>query len=182
MGIPYLSVSQSVDPHVRYSKTFQYDGYSESSLRLFLATNVRAGESSRMRCRAHDSLSCKSSHNWSPIVCSSLLLSDLWCVLRLIIPPAVVYGHNVTSEGTVRQWCRLFKDGRTNVHDEERSGRLCVVSDDLVRSVDQKICERRCFTISELSCEFPHTLRTVLYEIITDRLGYRKFWSRFVQQ
>jgi hypothetical protein len=28
-----------------------------------------------------------------------------------------------------------------------------VVSDDLVRSVDQKICERRRFTISELSCE-----------------------------
>jgi hypothetical protein len=30
-----------------------------------------------------------------------------------------------------------------------------VLSDDLVQSVDQKICERRCFTISELSCAFP---------------------------
>jgi hypothetical protein len=30
-----------------------------------------------------------------------------------------VYGQNVMSEGTVRQWCRMLKDGRTNVHDEE---------------------------------------------------------------
>jgi transposase len=54
------------------------------------------------------------------------------------------------SEGTGRQWCTMFKDGTTNVHDEERSGRPSVVSDDLVQSVDQKICERRHFTISEL--------------------------------
>jgi transposase len=66
-----------------------------------------------------------------------------------------VYGQNVMSEGTVRQWCEMFKDGQTNVHEEERSGRPTVVSDDLVRSVDQKICKRWCFTISELSCEFP---------------------------
>jgi transposase len=39
------------------------------------------------------------------------------------------------SEGTVSQWCRMFKDGRTNVHDEERSGRPSVVSDDLVQTV-----------------------------------------------
>jgi hypothetical protein len=24
---------------------------------------------------------------------------------------AMVYGQNVMSEGTVRQWCRMFKDG-----------------------------------------------------------------------
>jgi transposase len=50
----------------------------------------------------------------------------------------VVYGRNIMSEGTVRQWCRMFKDGRTNVQDEERSGRPTVVSDDLCQSVEQK--------------------------------------------
>jgi transposase len=40
-----------------------------------------------------------------------------------------VYRQNVISEGFVRQWCRMFKDGRTNVHDEERSGRPSVVSE-----------------------------------------------------
>jgi hypothetical protein len=49
----------------------------------------------------------------------------------------------------------MFKDWRTNVHNEEQSGQPSVVSDDRVRSVDQKICERWHFTISKLSCEFP---------------------------
>jgi hypothetical protein len=31
----------------------------------------------------------------------------------------VVYSQTVLSEGTVKQWCRIFKDGRANVHDEE---------------------------------------------------------------
>jgi hypothetical protein len=30
----------------------------------------------------------------------------------------MVYGQDVMSEGTVRQWCGMFKDGRTNVHNE----------------------------------------------------------------
>jgi hypothetical protein len=75
----------------------------------------------------------------------------------------------------------MFEDGRENVHDEERSGRPSVVSDDLVQSVDKKTGERRCFTISELSHEFPHISHTVLYEI-TDRQGYHKFCARWVQQ
>jgi hypothetical protein len=32
----------------------------------------------------------------------------------------VVYSQNVRSEGTVRQWCRMFKGGWTNVHNEEQ--------------------------------------------------------------
>jgi hypothetical protein len=39
------------------------------------------------------------------------------------------------------------------------------VSDDLVQSVNQKNCERRRFTISELPCEFPQISSIVLYEI-----------------
>jgi hypothetical protein len=61
----------------------------------------------------------------------------------------------------------MFKDSRTNVYDEERSGQPSVVSYDLVQSDHQKICERRRFTISELWCEFPQISRTVLYEINT---------------
>jgi hypothetical protein len=43
------------------------------------------------------------------------------------------------SEVTVRQQCRMFKDGQTNVPDEEWSGQPSVVSIDLFRSADQKI-------------------------------------------
>jgi hypothetical protein len=117
-----------------------YEGYSESNLHLFSPTNVGVGGEEA----SHDSLPCKLSHNRSPIVCSCLLLSDLCCALQLIIQAAAVYGQNAMSEG---QWCRMFRDGHTNVQDEERSGRPSVVSDDLVQSVDKKICERWRFTI-----------------------------------
>jgi hypothetical protein len=39
---------------------------------------------------------------------------------------AAVCGRNVMSEGTVRQWCKILKDGLTNIHDEERSGRSAI--------------------------------------------------------
>jgi hypothetical protein len=55
-----------------------------------------------------------------------------------------------------------------------------IVSNDLVQNVDQKICERWHFTISELLCEFPQISCTVLYKIITVRLGYHKFCARRV--
>jgi hypothetical protein len=55
-----------------------------------------------------------------------------------------------------------------------------VSDDDLVQSVGPKICEKQVFTISELSCEFPQISCTVLYEIITVRLGCCKFCARWV--
>jgi hypothetical protein len=40
-----------------------------------------------------------------------------------------VYNPSVINEGTVRQWCRMFKDGRTIIQDEERKGRLAICSE-----------------------------------------------------
>ena len=34
-----------------------------------------------------------------------------------------VYGDNVMSDRCVREWCRKFRDGRTDVHDEDGQGR-----------------------------------------------------------
>ena len=45
-----------------------------------------------------------------------------------------VYGQNM-SDGMVRIWVRALKDGRKNVHDEERSGRSSVISDDLLQKI-----------------------------------------------
>jgi hypothetical protein len=80
---------------------------------------------------------------------------------------------NVMSEETVRQWRRMFTDGRKNARDEERSGRASVVSDDLVQS------ERRRFTVSERSCEFTQISLTFLYVIIIVKLGYHNFCRRW---
>ena len=54
-----------------------------------------------------------------------------------------VYGNGVMSEGGVRQWCIILKNGRTNVHDEERSGRPTIVTDELVAKINEKIHENR---------------------------------------
>jgi hypothetical protein len=39
-----------------------------------------------------------------------------------------VYGKNAMSDGMVRKWVSKFSEGRDNVHDEPRSGRLSVVN------------------------------------------------------
>ena len=38
-----------------------------------------------------------------------------------------VYG-NVMHRQNMTKWCREFSDGRTDVHDEQRSGRLSLIS------------------------------------------------------
>lgn len=45
----------------------------------------------------------------------------------------IVYGPTVMSEGKIRQWCLHFKSGHTNVHDEERSDRPSIQTDEIVQ-------------------------------------------------
>jgi hypothetical protein len=47
-----------------------------------------------------------------------------------------VYDQNIMSEGTVTKCCRMFRVGRTNVHNDERSFRSSVMGDDLFQSDD----------------------------------------------
>jgi hypothetical protein len=41
------------------------------------------------------------------------------CTLEIHRELCMAYGQNLMSEGTIRQWCRMFKDGRTDVYAEE---------------------------------------------------------------
>jgi len=43
-----------------------------------------------------------------------------------------------------------------------------LVTDKLVRKVNEKVCENRRFTISEFSDEFSQISRTVLHELMTE--------------
>ena len=72
-----------------------------------------------------------------------------------------MYGDNAMSDGVVRKWVRMFNEGRENVHDEARSGRPSLVNDDLVRKVNKRVRDDRCFTISDLSLHFPQISRTL---------------------
>jgi hypothetical protein len=60
------------------------------------------------------------------------------------------------------------------VHDEARSGRPSLVNNDLVRKVNERVCDDRHFTFSDLSLHFPHISRTLLYAIVNSLLGYRR--------
>jgi hypothetical protein len=87
---------------------------------------------------------------------------DVSCVLLKNMNAAEIHVQNLMGEENVRQRYRMFKDGKQKF--TMRSKVVCrpfVMSDDLVQSIDQNICERWHFTIPELSCEFPQTLHTV---------------------
>ena len=70
-----------------------------------------------------------------------------------------MYGDNAMSVGIVRKCVRIFNEGRENVHDEARSGRPSLVNDDLVRKVNERVCDDRHYTISDLSLHFPQISR-----------------------
>ena len=62
-----------------------------------------------------------------------------------------VYGEHAMNAASVRKWCTMFRNGRTDVHDTERSGRSSVITDALKQKVNLIIRENRHFTISEVN-------------------------------
>jgi len=78
-----------------------------------------------------------------------------------------VYGDIAMSDGMVRKWVWMFNEGRENVHDDARSGRLSLVIGDLVCKVNERVRDDRRFTISDLSLNFPQISRTLLYDIVS---------------
>jgi len=66
------------------------------------------------------------------------------------------------------------------VHDDSWSGRPSVVNEDLVCTVEENIRESRRFTIMSLSLHFPQISRSLLHEILSDELKFRKLCARWV--
>jgi len=50
-----------------------------------------------------------------------------------------VYGEHVMNVASVRKWCIMFTNGRTDVHDAERSGRPYVITDAMKQKVNRII-------------------------------------------
>jgi hypothetical protein len=95
-------------------------------------------------------------------------------------PLCEVYGEHATSDSMVRRWVRNFNEKRVMVHDDPRSSRPSVVNEDLVPAVEEKIQENRRLTISSRSLHFPQISRSVIHEIVSDKLRFRKLCSRWV--
>jgi len=76
-----------------------------------------------------------------------------------------VYGDNAISDGMVRKLVRMFNEGRENVHDKARNGRPFLLNNDLVCKFNERVCDDKRFTISDLSVYFPHISRALLYDL-----------------
>ena len=90
-----------------------------------------------------------------------------------------VYG-NVMKWQNVKKWCREFSEGRTDVHNEQRSGRPSLFSDDIFQEIEGEICANRRVTIRELHHIIPEVSKTTIHEAVTEKLGYRKLCARWV--
>jgi len=78
------------------------------------------------------------------------------------------YGEHVMNATSVRKWCTMFRNGRTDVHDAGRSGRPSVITDAIKQKVNRIIRENRHFTISEVYEQCPEVSHTFVYEIVTE--------------
>ena len=90
------------------------------------------------------------------------------------------YGSITMSEGKVRQWCHKFRKDHSNVHDEERSGRPSIWTDNLTEYVNAKVRENRSFMISDFCINFPS--KTTIFRTGTDTPGYHKLCVQWVPE
>lgn len=90
-----------------------------------------------------------------------------------------VYGESCMDVKNVRKWCREFTAGRTEIHDEQRSGRPSI-SDETVAMVEKTMREDRRITLDDLCILVPEVSRSTIHRILTEKLQYRKVCARWV--
>jgi hypothetical protein len=89
-----------------------------------------------------------------------------------------VYGDVMNRQNVVK-WCREFNAGRTDVHDEQRTGRSSLINIDLVQKVED-ICADRCVTINELHGMILEVSKSLVHEIVKKKFDYCKLCAWWV--
>ncbi|GFN88860.1 histone-lysine N-methyltransferase SETMAR [Plakobranchus ocellatus] len=90
------------------------------------------------------------------------------------------YSEHAMSMTQVYQWCSWFEDGRTSLPDEPRSGRPNIANNNWnTARVDELIKVNRRVKLKEISMKLDIPKMNV-YEIVYDKLGYRKVSARWV--
>ncbi|GBL93276.1 hypothetical protein AVEN_42706-1 [Araneus ventricosus] len=88
-----------------------------------------------------------------------------------------VYG-NIMNTQHVTKWCRAFSEGRTDVHEEHRTGRSSVISGALLRRTEEAIQANRLLTLREQHKIIPELSMTTLHECVTVTLRYHNLCAR----
>ncbi|GFO31883.1 histone-lysine N-methyltransferase SETMAR [Plakobranchus ocellatus] len=90
------------------------------------------------------------------------------------------YGEHAMSMTQVYHWCSWFKDSRTSLQDEPRSGHPNTANNDWnTARVDELIKVDRRVKLKEISLKLDIP-KTNVYEIVHDKLGYRKVSATWV--
>jgi hypothetical protein len=92
------------------------------------------------------------------------------CPIEIYRQLIAVYGKGVMNQSNVRKWCGTFNEGRTNVHDEEGSGRPSPITENLKKRIYQHSRINRRFTLDEIREKF---FRSLIHEIVTQHLRYK---------
>jgi transposase len=77
-----------------------------------------------------------------------------------------VYG-DVMNWQNVTKWCSEFSEGRTDVHDEQRSGRPSLISDDILQKTEGEIHSDQREMIRELHHIIPKVSKPTIHEAVT---------------
>ncbi len=94
-----------------------------------------------------------------------------------------VYSDTVTYD-VVKRWRHSFLEGRTSfADDDERSGRLSVITEDAINTVQALIDSDRWITVAEIERYFNNVVcdpisHGMVVEIIQNLLDYRKICTK----
>ncbi|XKL61874.1 hypothetical protein PGB90_001707 [Kerria lacca] len=91
-----------------------------------------------------------------------------------------IYGDKALSCVHIWKWCKQFQEGRTNLHNENRSGCPSIITEELVNSVQEHILNGHRLTISDLYNLYPDLSIGTMFDIVRSCLQYRKICARWV--
>jgi hypothetical protein len=93
--------------------------------------------------------------------------------------PAKIHNQIVTVYGdvmtllSVMKWCCEFSEGRTDVHNEQRSGRPSLISDELLQKTEGEFHANQRGVIRGLHHIIPEVSKTTIHEAVT-KIGIQK--------
>ena len=92
----------------------------------------------------------------------------------------VAFGESTLSEINIYKWYKQFKEGREDVNDNPRPGRLSTsTTDESVEAVKKMILENRRITIRKVAEEVGMSV-DACHAIFSDVLGMRRVSAKFV--
>lgn len=90
------------------------------------------------------------------------------------------FGDDAMSNSRIKEWYNRFKDGRTSVDSEPRSGRPSTSRNEtVIEQVRTLVMEDRRITVRELANEIGVSIGSV-HSIFTEDLGMRRVSAKFV--